>query len=97
MSPDAPIEPPAASFTHSENELTVDLDGTGSTDTDGAVTSYAWDFGDGTTGSGSITEHTYLTGGTFDFALTVTDNRGGTDTETQQINVTAPANHPFCL
>ena len=53
------------------------FDGAGSTDSDGAVASYAWDFGDGETGTGSAPEHTYRSGGTFTVTLTVTDDRVG--------------------
>ncbi len=58
------------------------LDGTASTDADGTVVSYSWDFGDGTpTASGDLDEagqlyHTYGADGTYTVTLTVTDNLG---------------------
>ena len=51
---------------------------------------YSWDFGDGGTASGINTSHTFSTGGTFDVTLTVTDSRGGRNSSTQTVTVTAP-------
>lgn len=54
---------------------------------------YAWDFGDGTTGSGMSATHRYTRGGTFAVRLTVTSDTGLTATTTQQITIstTLPA------
>jgi len=38
-----------------------------------AIASYTWNFGDGSTGSGAMTNHTFLTAGTFTVSVTVTD------------------------
>src|SRR5207249_2957076 len=71
-------KPPTASFTASPNPAivgaTVTFDGSGSSDPDGTIASYAWDFGDSTGGNGAVTPHTYLSFGTFNVSLTVTDN-----------------------
>jgi PKD repeat protein len=86
--------PPAAAFTPS----CVLLDCTfadGSTDADGQVTAYTWDFGDGT--AAAITKdavHTYGTGNTYPVRLTVTDNDGATSDLTRSVLVHAPANVP---
>ena len=69
--------------------LTVAFDGSGSTDPDGTVTSWAWSFGDGAFGTGSLTTHLYATPGTYTASLTVTDNGGASDTTTTSIVVTA--------
>jgi PKD repeat protein len=60
----------------------VAFDGSGSNDPDGTIDAYAWDFGDGNTGTGVSPAHTYGTAGTYTVALTVTDNDGGNDTAT---------------
>lgn len=86
----APNQAPTASFTSSTTDLTAALDGTGSTDADGTVASYAWDFGDGATGSGATPSHAYAAAGTYTVTLTVTDNRGATDSVAKQVTVTAP-------
>mgnify|MGYP000144453400 CR=1 FL=1 len=87
-------QPPSASFTVSPSNPStgeqVTFDAAGSTDSDGSVTSYSWDFDDGTTDSGSTATHTYGSSGTYTVTLTVTDDDGATDTETQQVTVSAP-------
>jgi PKD repeat protein len=84
---------PTANFTANptlgESPLDVIFDASGSTDSDGTVDSYAWDFGDGATGSGATINHTY-SAGTYTATLTVTDNDGATDTSTRLIQVTSP-------
>ena len=87
-------EPPLAVFTASQNagnppSLTVELNASESTDPDGAITSYQWDFGDGSQGSGPVVEHTYEGRGAYRPKLTVTDNESATASyEGEQILVT---------
>ena len=63
--------PPTARFTFDCTGQTCSFDGSTSSDED-SVTGWTWDFGDGTTGTGSTTEHTYTASGLHDVALTVT-------------------------
>jgi len=49
------------------------FDGTGSSDPDGDPLTYAWDFGDGGTGTGATPNHTYADAGIYDVCLTVND------------------------
>ncbi|MFF1635008.1 LamG-like jellyroll fold domain-containing protein [Leifsonia sp. NPDC058248] len=86
----SPNQLPTASFTATPNGLTVGVNGTASNDPDGMIQSYAWDFGDGGTATTPTANHTYATGGTYPVKLTVTDNRGGTNTATKSVTVTAP-------
>ncbi len=58
----------------------VGFDGSRSSDNFG-VKEYLWDFGDGTTGTGKISEHTYSAAGTYTVTLTVTDESGNSDTD----------------
>ncbi|UCE74551.1 MAG: PKD domain-containing protein [Methanomassiliicoccales archaeon] len=58
----------------------VTFDGSSSDDTDGYIVSFEWNFGDGTFGEDEITVHTYITLGIYTITLTVTDDRGATDT-----------------
>ena len=81
---------PIASFTTSPSSgtapLAVALNAGGSTDPDGTIASYAWDFGDGTSGSGATTSHVFPVG-TFTVTLTVTDNNGATASTTRTVTV----------
>ena len=81
---------PTASFTSTVTELTASVDGSGSTDADGTVASYAWDFGDGRTGTGATATRTYAASGTYQVKLTVTDNEGATGTVTRSVTVAGP-------
>jgi PKD repeat protein len=63
------------------NEVVL-LDGSGSTDPDGSIVHYHWDFGDGSTGSDEATTHAYQSSGRFDVVLTVTDDDGNSDSDT---------------
>jgi len=62
--------------------LLVTLSGATSYDSDGSIVSYAWNFGDGTTGSGATVQKTYTGVGNYTAILTVTDNRGSTASTT---------------
>ncbi len=71
------------------NEVVI-FDGSGSTDSDGTIESYAWNFGDIHTGSGETTSHTYTVAGTYTVTLTVTDNEGLTGSDTTVITLPTP-------
>ncbi|MCX7830454.1 MAG: PKD domain-containing protein [Acidobacteria bacterium] len=51
---------------------------------------YAWNFGDGQTGTGNVTSHTYTAAGTYTATVTVTDNTAATKTASVTINVSGP-------
>ncbi len=52
-----------------------------------AISSYTWDFGDGSTGSGVTTSHAYTTVGSYTVTLTVTDDAGKTASTTLTLAV----------
>jgi PKD repeat protein len=56
-----------------------------------AIVSYAWSFGDGTTGSGQTVSHRFGRAGLFTVGLTVTDALGGTGTATTHVEAQALA------
>ncbi|ANS79788.1 Chitinase [Serinicoccus hydrothermalis] len=84
-----PNESPNAAFSHEADHLDVTFDASASTDPDGTIESYAWDFGDGTTGTNIQATHSYSDGGTYEVTLTVTDDRGGTDEVSNEVVVVA--------
>jgi len=84
-------QPPTASFTFSCSGLTCNFNGGASNDPDGSIVGYAWNFGDGTTGSGVTASKTYSSSGTRTVTLTVTDNGGATGSTSQSVTVTAPS------
>ena len=83
---------PTASFTANPTSgvapLEVSFNASNSSDSDGTIVSYAWDFKDGTIGNGKILNHTFSSKGSYNVMLTVIDNEGATDSETKTITVT---------
>jgi PKD repeat protein len=82
--------PPIASFTFTCNLLTCSFNGSGSRDYDGTITNYAWNFGDSTAASGPTASHTYTAGGHYNVTLTVTDNAGATNVQSQTVIANSP-------
>ncbi|MCC7571870.1 MAG: PKD domain-containing protein [Candidatus Methanofastidiosum sp.] len=72
----------------------VSFNGSSSTDSDGTIISYAWDFGDGRSSAGSIVSHVYSSPGTYTVSLTVTDNSGATSTDTAIAIITEDSTTP---
>lgn len=71
--------------------LEVSFDASPSSDNDGSLIAFDWDFGDGSTAFGTTTGHTFTAPGTFTVVLTVQDNLGATDTTSMMITVTQAA------
>ena len=94
-------EPPTAVISIvSVTDLTVELSGVDSTSAPSAtIVSYAWDFGDGATGTGATVTHTYAKNGTYSVVLTVTDSFGLSDKASAKVKVSSnpippPNPHP---
>ncbi|HEX6189545.1 MAG TPA: PKD domain-containing protein [Pyrinomonadaceae bacterium] len=106
--PQAPIASAGGPYTGFPG-MSIILDGRGSFDPDGAIVSYQWDFGDGTSAPGAAPSHTYAQTGTYSATLVVTDNSGSTASQTaiaiittgqpakpsQTITFNAPANKTY--
>ena len=92
---------PVASFTATPSLVTVGVpvvfDASASSDPDGTIVSYAWDFGDSTSGSDVTTSHAYASPGVFTVALTVTDNESFTTTSSRDVSVQASPGPPRIL
>ena len=73
-----------AAFTSSTTYLDAQFNSVGSS---GTPTSIQWDFGDGTTGSGVVANHTYTMEGLYDVWLILTNACGQVDSVMQQIRV----------
>ena len=90
--------PPTAGFTYSCDGLDCTFANTSSDAAPGTIVTYAWTFGDNATSDQASPTHTYTVTAPTEFTvtLTVTDNEGATDAETQTISVTpaAPVNPP---
>lgn len=82
-----------------ETNQAVIFDASSSTDSDGQINSYNWDFGDSSTASSShaTTTHSYSDAGSYTASLTVVDNQSGSSTASTTITVTAPAPTPSVL
>jgi hypothetical protein len=74
--------------------LPVSFSSAGSTDMDGSIASYAWDFGDGSSSSEANPSHTYIIGGPFVATLTVTDDQGAQTTTTVFVKALNPNQLP---
>ena len=89
-----PNQPPFASFTYSPQNPVVNeaitFDGSASTDPDGEIVSYEWDFGDGNVTStlDPVITHAYAEAGNYTVILTVTDDDGATNSTTKIITIT---------
>lgn len=70
--------------------LTVNFNGSNSYDPDGNIYSYEWNFGDGYSGTGTTTNHSYSAGGNYTAQLTVTDNNDAQSSITSTISVIDP-------
>jgi len=80
--------PPVADFSYTKTDLTVDF-ADASTDTDGTVVNWYWEFGDGSTTTLQNPSHTYASDGTYSVSLTVTDDDGATDSTSQDVTVSS--------
>ncbi len=87
----SPNRAPVADFSVSPSTVFTDgvinFDGSASYDLDGYVASYVWNFGDGTTGSGVTSSHSYLDNGEYSVTLTVFDDEGAKGSKTASVIV----------
>lgn len=91
----SPNQPPEAIIAlPSCSGLDCSFSGSGSSDPDGSIVGYEWDFGDGSTASGATTSHTFTAEGTHTVRLTVTDDDGATGATTREVTVVLTASGP---
>ena len=91
-------KPPIAAMefapTFGEVPLTVHFSAATSTDPDGQIVSYVWNFGDGAQGNGIFAEHEYTKKGSFVVTLTVTDDKGASSSTKATVFVIEPPAPP---
>ncbi|MFO1533448.1 MAG: thrombospondin type 3 repeat-containing protein [Thermoplasmatota archaeon] len=99
--PVVPSAPPQAvpATTAPCGTMRVEVDGSGSSDADGMVARWAWDFGDGGTATGRMADHQYAAYGSYDVRLTVLDDAGSGTSAMTPVTVapcppTAPTTPP---
>jgi PKD repeat protein len=80
--------PPTAVFIYTTSELTATFIDQ-STDSDGTIAIWSWDFGDGNSSTAQNPTHIYATAGTYTVTLTVIDDDGAIGTTTQSVTVTS--------
>lgn len=90
----APSATFAAAPTSSASAFDVTFDASASSDADGTIVEYQWDFGDGSTGTGQSVNHVYGALGTFSVTLTVADNSGAIGVATQTYVIGSALNMP---
>ncbi|MCL0069783.1 PKD domain-containing protein [Dehalococcoidia bacterium] len=92
------LQPPVASFAYSPEEMIagqpITFDASGSSDPDGEIMSYEWDFGDGTSGTGKVVEHTFALAGDYTVTLTIADNDGVVSSFSKMVTVAEAAVDP---
>lgn len=85
---------PEAYFTYACDGLECSFDASASTDGDGFVESYSWNFGDGATTTGSTAVHVFDAAGNYTVTLTARDDQGGTDDYRKSLTVELPEQAP---
>ncbi|HEY3446373.1 MAG TPA: PKD domain-containing protein [Myxococcales bacterium] len=90
LPPNAALACPSSGFVGQA----LTFSGSASTDPDGTVAGYAYDFGDGGKGSGVSTTHAFAAAGTFTVTLTVTDDLGATAQASCDVAITVAVNQP---
>jgi serine protease len=92
---------PVATFSVSADSgmipLSIEFDASETTDSDGTIVQYDWDFGDGSTGSGIAASHTYSISGTFTAQLTATDDDGLTSSQQLVIDAKDPSSETYTI
>ena len=85
----APTAQMSVTATTGHAPLQIDFDASQSTDADGTIVSFAWDFGDGNSAIGAVVSHTYTDVGLYTAVITITDDDGATSTRSSPINAHA--------
>lgn len=85
-------QPPAAAITQAEITGVIGTFAGTATDADGTVAAISWDFGDGTSATGTTANHTYAAPGTYTVKFTVTDKEGAKTTVSTDVTIAPQVN-----
>ena len=85
IKPGTAYQPPAVRFSVGCNGQSCQFDGSGSSDADGSITEYHWNFGDGQTATGISTNHNYQRLGNLQVSLTAIDNNNLAGAESKSL------------
>jgi len=85
---------PVANFSYNATELNVSFNNSATDDK--AVTSYSWNFGDGSSSTNANPSHSYSVAGSYQVSLTVYDAEGLNHTASQTIAVSEDGNNQGC-
>lgn len=98
VTPEAANQDPVAAMSATPNPTVAGTEiifsASQSSDVDGVLTGYAWNFGDGAIGGGVATSHAYPTAGVYTVTLTVTDDDGAQDSVSLNVTVSPPDTTP---
>ena len=86
---------PFADFIVSCQGVSCSFDASLSSDADGQIIEYHWNFGDGSEATGTNVDYSYNASGLYTVTLMVTDNEGSTATTEQNIEVIEPVNQDY--
>ncbi len=81
-------QPPVANFTTAITGLSVQFTDS-SSDADGTITGWLWNFGDGSSSALQSPSRTYAASGSYTVTLVVTDNNGASNTRSSIVTVTS--------
>lgn len=93
----SPIASASATPATGDAPLNVQFSSAGSSDPDGSIVSYAWDFGDGTTSTAANPAHTFNAVGNYSVTLVVMDNSGLTAASTITVSALTPNILPVAI
>jgi PKD repeat protein len=85
----APVADPGGPY-GGDTGAAIRFDGTASTDPDGDALTYAWNFGDGTTGTGATPTHSYAAAGVYEVTLVVNDGEFDSPAAATPVEVVDP-------
>jgi PKD repeat protein len=92
-----PNSAPEARFTFTCSERDCQFNGEPSSDSDGEISFWQWDFGDGSQADSPRAAHSFEKGGTYTVELTVTDNDGESATVRESVEIDLPNQPPVAV